>query len=124
RASAHRNRDRLLGLQVDVSVARAGGEQHRASYGRRCNCPDRADHYQLRGLRGSASMRDRASGPAKGELDLIHPSLTKPVLWAGVERRIVGIEFMIVVLVVTWRGMTPTALLLISCIVIPMHLVA
>ena len=69
-------------------------------------------------------MRDRASGPAKGELDLIHPSLTKPVLWAGVERRIVGLEFMIVVLVVTWRGMTPTALLLIGCIVIPMHLVA
>ena len=60
----------------------------------------------------------------KVDLDVIHPSLTKPVLWGGVERRIVGLEFMIVVLLLTWKGITPGGLLLVACIVIPMHLVA
>ena len=60
----------------------------------------------------------------KIDLDMIHPSLTKPVLWGGVERRIVGLEFMIVVLLLTWKGMTPGGLLLVACIVIPMHLIA
>ena len=58
------------------------------------------------------------------DLDLVHPSLTKPVLWGGVERRIVGIEFMIVVVLLTWKGFTPQALILVACIVIPMHLIA
>jgi type IV secretory pathway VirB3-like protein len=60
----------------------------------------------------------------KVDLDVIHPSLTKPVLWGGVERRIVGLEFMIVVLLLTWKGITPVGLLLAACIVIPMHLIA
>lgn len=58
------------------------------------------------------------------ELDVIHPSLTKPVLWGGVERRIVGIEFILVVLIVTWQGITPGGLLLVACTVLPMHLLA
>ena len=58
------------------------------------------------------------------DLDIIHPSLTKPVLWGGVERRIVGIEFMILVLLLTWKGITPGGLLLVACIVIPIHLIA
>lgn len=69
-------------------------------------------------------MRDSTSITKTGELDLIHPSLTKPVLWGGVERRIVGIEFIIVVLLVTWKSITPGALLLIACIVVPIHLIA
>lgn len=58
------------------------------------------------------------------DLDIIHPSLTKPVLWGGVERRVVGVEFMIVVGILTWKGITPGAMLLVACIVIPMHLIA
>lgn len=69
-------------------------------------------------------MRDSTERTGRVDLDLIHPSLTKPVLWGGVERRIVGIEFMISVLLLTWRGITPGALLLVACIVIPMHLIA
>lgn len=62
------------------------------------------------------------TGPV--DLDLIHPSLTKPVLWGGVERRVVGIEFIIVVLLLTWKGIAPGSLLLVACIVVPMHLIA
>ena len=58
------------------------------------------------------------------DLDIIHPSLTKPVLWGGVERRVVGIEFMVVVVTLTWKGITPGAVLFLACIVIPMHLIA
>ena len=58
------------------------------------------------------------------DVDVIHPSLTKPVLWAGVERRVVAIEFMIVVVIVTWRAITPGTILLVACIVIPIHLIA
>jgi type IV secretory pathway VirB3-like protein len=58
------------------------------------------------------------------DLDVIHPSLTKPVLWGGVERRVVGIEFMIVLVILTWKGIAPGAVLLVACIVIPMHLIA
>lgn len=58
------------------------------------------------------------------DLDVIHPSLTKPVLWGGVERRVVGLEFMIAVLLLTWKGMTPGGILLVACIVIPLHLIA
>lgn len=60
----------------------------------------------------------------KLDLDVIHPSLTQPVLWGGVERRVVGAEFMLVVLLLTWKGMTPAALLLAASIVIPTHLIA
>jgi len=62
--------------------------------------------------------------PRNVDLDVIHPSLTKPVLWGGVERRIVGIEFIVVVLLLTWKGITPGGLLLVACIVIPLHLIA
>lgn len=58
------------------------------------------------------------------DLDVIHPSLTQPVLWGGVERRVVGAEFMVVVLLLTWKGITPGALLLVACIVVPLHLIA
>ena len=58
------------------------------------------------------------------DLDVIHPSLTKPVLWGGVERRVVAIEFMIVVVIVTWKAITAETLLLVACIVVPMHLIA
>lgn len=58
------------------------------------------------------------------DLDVIHPSLTQPVLWGGVERRVVGAEFMFVVLLLTWKGITPGALLLVACIVVPVHLIA
>ena len=58
------------------------------------------------------------------DLDVIHPSLTKPVLWAGVERRVVAIEFLIVVVIVTWKAITPGTILLVACIVIPIHLIA
>lgn len=56
--------------------------------------------------------------------DLIHPSLTKPVLWAGVERRIVGVEFVVLVLLVTWKGITLGSVVLGACIVLPVHLAA
>jgi type IV secretory pathway VirB3-like protein len=62
--------------------------------------------------------------PKKPDLDLIHPSLTKPVLWAGVERRIVAVEFMVVVMILTWKGITPGALALVACIIAPIHLIA
>lgn len=65
----------------------------------------------------------RASGNDV-DLDVIHPSLTKPVLWGGVERRVVGVEFILVVLIITWQGITPGGLLLIACTVLPMHLIA
>lgn len=58
------------------------------------------------------------------DLNLIHPSLTKPVLWGGVERRVVGLEFMFVVALLTWKGITPAALVLLACIVVPIHLIA
>ncbi len=56
--------------------------------------------------------------------DRIHPSLTRPVLWAGVERRVVGVEFVVVVLLVTWKGITLGSVLLAACIVLPVNLVA
>jgi type IV secretory pathway VirB3-like protein len=56
--------------------------------------------------------------------DRIHPSLTRPVLWAGVERRVIGVEFMVIVLVVTWKGITFGSLLLAASFVVPVHLVA
>ena len=62
--------------------------------------------------------------PRSVDLDVIHPSLTKPVLWAGVERRVVAIEFLIVVVIVTWKAITPGTTLLVACVVIPMHLIA
>ena len=62
--------------------------------------------------------------PNSVDLDVINPSLTKPVLWGGVERRIVGIEFILIVLVLTWKGISPGALALVGCVVIPMHLIA
>ena len=62
--------------------------------------------------------------PNELKLDVIHPSLTQPVLWAGVERRVIGAEFLIAVLLITWKGMTPAALLLVVGLVLPIHLVA
>ncbi|HEX8430967.1 MAG TPA: VirB3 family type IV secretion system protein [Longimicrobium sp.] len=56
--------------------------------------------------------------------DLVHPSLTRPVLWAGVERRVVGVEFMVLVLLVTWKGITLGSVVLGAFIVLPIHLVA
>ena len=58
------------------------------------------------------------------ELDLIHPSLTQPVLWGGVERRVIAVEFVIVVLLFTWKGITPFSVVLGLCLVLPLHFVA
>lgn len=68
-------------------------------------------------------MEERGAAKAF-DLDVIHPSLTRPVLWGGVERRVVGIEFLITVLLITWRGMAPGTLAVVACIVIPIHLIA
>jgi type IV secretory pathway TrbD component len=61
-----------------------------------------------------------------GELDLdaIHSSLTQPVLWGGVERRVVALEFALVVLVFTWKGIVPFSVVLGLVLVVPLHLAA
>jgi type IV secretory pathway TrbD component len=58
------------------------------------------------------------------ELDLnaIHPSLTQPVLWGGVERRVVAMEFVVVVLLFTWKGIVPFSVVLGIVLVVPLHL--
>lgn len=58
------------------------------------------------------------------ELDseVINPSLIDPVLIAGVERRVLGLEFLIVVALITWKGLILAAVMLALAIVIPLHL--
>jgi type IV secretory pathway TrbD component len=58
------------------------------------------------------------------DLDAIHPSLTQPVLWGGVERRVVALEFVVVVLLVTWKGIVPFSVVLALVLVLPLHLAA
>ena len=56
--------------------------------------------------------------------DVINPSLLDPVLIAGVERRVLVLEFLLVVALLTWKGLTPAAVLLALLIVVPLHLCA
>ena len=58
------------------------------------------------------------------DLDVIHPSLTQPVLWAGVERRVVALEFVVAVLLLTWKGITLGSLAAGLCLLVPTHLAA
>ncbi len=64
--------------------------------------------------------------PAVEELEseVINPSLLEPVLIAGVERRVLGLEFLLVVVLVTWKGLTPLVVLLAVLIVGPLHVSA
>jgi type IV secretory pathway TrbD component len=58
------------------------------------------------------------------DADVIHPSLLEPVLIAGVERRVLALEFLFVVLLVTLKGLTPGSVLVALLVVGPAHLAA